>query len=66
MHLLQSGVALEIVALWLGHASPVTTHAYVVADLKMKQECLEELDQHEVSPRRSPAKSRLLGFLEAV
>lgn len=36
MHLLQSGVAVEIVALWLGHASPVTTHAYVVADLKMK------------------------------
>jgi integrase/recombinase XerD len=66
MHLLQSGVALEIVALWLGHSSPVTTHAYVVADLKMKQECLEQLDQHDVAPRRSPTKSRLIGFLEAV
>jgi site-specific recombinase XerD len=66
MHLLQSGVALEVVALWLGHASPVTTHGYVVADLKMKQECLEQLDQHEVTPRRAPPKSRLIGFLEAV
>jgi site-specific recombinase XerD len=66
MHLLQSGVALEIVALWLGHASPITTHGYVVADLKMKQECLEQLDQHDVSPRPSPEKSRILGFLEAV
>jgi len=66
MHLLQSGVALEIVALWLGHASPVTTHAYVVADLKMKQECLDQLEQHDAAPRRPPAKSRLIGFLEAV
>jgi integrase len=69
MHLLQSGVALEIVALWLGHASPVTTHGYVVADLKMKQKCLEQLDEHR--PDSPPARpkvgnSRLLGFLEAV
>ena len=66
MHLLQSGVALEVVALWLGHASPVTTHTYVVADLKMKQECLEQLDQHDIPIRRVPLNSRLLGFLEAV
>lgn len=66
MHLLQSGVALEVVALWLGHASPITTHGYVVADLKMKQECLDQLDQHDMAARRTPAKSRLIGFLEAV
>lgn len=68
MHLLQSGVALEIVALWLGHASPVTTHGYVLADLKMKQECLERLDEHrpDTQPRPKAGNSRLLGFLEAV
>jgi site-specific recombinase XerD len=66
MHLLQSGVALEVVALWLGHASPVTTHGYVVADLKMKQECLEQLDKHDIALRRTPVKSRLIGFLEAI
>ncbi len=69
MHLLQSGVALEIVALWLGHASPVTTHGYVVADMKMKQACLEQLDEHRLDsqPQRPKASnSRLLGFLEAV
>ncbi|MFA5264313.1 MAG: tyrosine-type recombinase/integrase [Opitutaceae bacterium] len=68
MHLLQSGVALEVVALWLGHASPVTTHGYVVADLKMKQECLQQLDEHAAppKPRRTGANSRLLGFLETV
>jgi site-specific recombinase XerD len=69
MHLLQSGVAIEIVALWLGHASPVSTHGYVVADLKMKQECLQQLDEHQPGsppPRSKVGNSRLLGFLEAV
>lgn len=32
MSLLQSGVALEVIALWLGHAKPITTHGYVEAD----------------------------------
>ena len=35
MHLLQSGVDITLIALWLGHESPVTTHIYVEADLKM-------------------------------
>jgi integrase/recombinase XerD len=48
MHLLQGGVAPEIVALWLGHESPNTTHLYVEADLMMKQKALQVLD----SPKR--------------
>jgi integrase len=31
MHLLQSGVDITVIALWLGHESPVTTHHYVEA-----------------------------------
>ena len=34
MHLLQSGVDITVIALWLGHESPETTHIYVEADLK--------------------------------
>jgi hypothetical protein len=33
MHLLQSGVAFSVIALWLGHESTITTHRYVEADL---------------------------------
>jgi site-specific recombinase XerC len=33
MNLLQSGVDISIIALWLGHESPTTTHHYVEADL---------------------------------
>lgn len=67
MHLLHAGVPLEIIALWLGHEQPSTTHAYIQADLNMKDECVRLLDRTVVSrPRRQPPPfSRLLAFLEA-
>ena len=40
MHLLQAGVDLTVIALWLGHESPVTTLCYVEADLAMKERAL--------------------------
>jgi site-specific recombinase XerD len=40
MHLLQSGVDITVIALWLGHESPATTHMYVEADLAMKEKAL--------------------------
>ena len=67
MHLLQAGVPLEVIALWLGHEQPAVTHTYVQADLKMKQECMRLLE-HPSKPRRKsePIRfSRLLSFLEA-
>ncbi len=67
MSLLQAGVALEVIALWLGHAKPLTTHGYIEADLKMKAECLRRLAE-PTPPRRRAAQesSRLLAFLEAI
>lgn len=67
MSLLQAGVALEVIALWLGHARPMTTHAYVEADLKMKQECLSRLGNiHPAKPPPHEEPSRLLAFLRAI
>ena len=43
MHLLQSGVDITVIALWLGHESPATTHIYVEADLAMKERALSKL-----------------------
>ena len=40
MHLLQAGVDLTVIALWLGHESTATTHMYVEADLAMKERAL--------------------------
>lgn len=67
MSLLQAGVALEVIALWLGHAKPLTTHGYIEADLKMKADCLKRLTEPAPIRRRSAQEpSRLLAFLEAI
>ena len=66
MHLLQSGVALEVIALWLGHESPNTTHLYVEADLEMKRRTLEALPTPKLKrPHPKPA-DKLLQFLEGL
>jgi integrase/recombinase XerD len=41
MALLQSGVDIAVIALWLGHESIETTNAYVHANLAMKEKALE-------------------------
>lgn len=40
MHMLRAGVCLSVLASWLGHAQLSTTHEYVTADDRMKQEAL--------------------------
>jgi integrase/recombinase XerD len=45
MHLLQAGVDITVIALWLGHECPTTTHRYVEADLAMKQRTLARLEE---------------------
>jgi plasmid stabilization system protein ParE len=37
MHLLQAGVGITVIALWLGHESTQTTHGYIEADLALKR-----------------------------
>lgn len=43
MHLLQSGVSLEIIRDFLGHADVKTTQIYARANLEMKRKALEKL-----------------------
>jgi integrase/recombinase XerD len=43
LHLLQSGVDLSVIALWLGHEKIETTHQYMEANLAMKKSALESL-----------------------
>ncbi|MBW2525944.1 MAG: tyrosine-type recombinase/integrase [Deltaproteobacteria bacterium] len=63
MHLLQSGVDLSVIALWLGHESPATTHRYIEADLAMKQRAIETLQEPASRHLRFRATDRLLAFL---
>ena len=66
MHLLQSGVDITVIALWLGHEDPATTHLYVEADLTMKEAALRRLEDPAPRPLRFQARDRLLAFLEAL
>ena len=67
MHLLQSGVAFNVIALWLGHESSTTTHRYVEADLAMKNKALARLQSPEtISCCYHPDDDALMQFLQAL
>jgi len=66
MHLLQSGVPFNVIALWLGHESTTTTHRYVEADLAMKEKALARLDAPDTKLRRYRAPDSLIRFLQAL
>jgi len=66
MHLLQSGVEITVIALWLGHESSETTHQYVEADLAMKQRALDRLEEPPARKGRFQGKDDLLKFLDSL
>ena len=63
MHLLQSGVDIATIALWLGHESIETTHGYVEADLASKQKALEKLAPAQGQLHRFQPEDELMRFL---
>jgi site-specific recombinase XerD len=66
MHLLQAGVDISVIALWLGHESPATTHQYIEADLAMKERALAKLHEPDTSLHRYRAPDTLIDFLKTL
>jgi integrase/recombinase XerD len=66
MHLLQSGVATPVIALWLGHEDPATTHQYIEADLAMKENALRRLQPPKEKHIRFKPQPHLLQFLDSL
>lgn len=66
MHLLQSGVDITVIAIWLGHESPSTTHMYLQADLSMKERTLNRLQPIGASPGRYRPPDQLMQFLQSL
>lgn len=66
MHLLQSGVPFNVIALWLGHESATTTHRYVEADLAMKEKALARLEPPDTKMGRYKASDSLMRFLQTL
>lgn len=66
MHLLQAGVDISVIALWLGHESPATTHQYIEADLAMKERALARLHEPDAKIQRYRAPDSLIDFLKTL
>jgi len=64
LHMLQRGVRLEVIALWLGHEKIDTTHHYLELDLAMKEKALQLLHLPKTKNPRFQAPDELLDFLE--
>jgi integrase/recombinase XerD len=66
MHMLQSGVDITVIPLWLGHESPATTHQYIEANLEMKRAALDKLGPPTGGRRVHPRTDKLLEFLRTL
>jgi site-specific recombinase XerD len=66
MHMLQSGIDITVIALWLGHESPSTTHMYVEADLAMKERALRSVSPPKTAAIRFRPSDRVLQFLQSL
>lgn len=68
MSLLQSGIDISTIALWLGHESIETTHKYMVADIKLKEHALSKLHEPESNKtdNRYHATKNILQFLNSL
>jgi len=66
IHLLQSGVDLSVIALWLGHEQITTTHHYLEADITMKETALQKLGDPKTKMVRFKPDAKLLAFLDAL
>ncbi len=66
MHLLQSGVDMTVIAMWLGHEDLSTTHIYMTSDITMKERALNALQDTPVRKARFRPSDRLLRFLDSL
>ena len=66
MHLLQAGVDLSVIALWLGHENINTTHHYMQADIQMKRKALSKMDAPGVAVARFKPSRNVLSFLDSL
>jgi integrase/recombinase XerD len=66
LHLLQSGVDISTIAIWLGHESIETTHKYMEADMEMKRRILEKLEEPDFNSYHFRPNDSLITFLNSL
>ena len=66
MGLLHAGVDTSVIALWMGHASPESTQAYLHADMTIKERALERVTPANTATGRYQAPDSLLAYLDTL
>ena len=66
MELLQGGVDLTLIALWLGHESVETTQIYLDANLRIKEEALSKIMPINTKAGRYQPDDDLMAFLKGL
>jgi site-specific recombinase XerD len=66
MRLLQSGVDITVIAIWLGHEQVATAQLYLHADMTQKERAIARTTPPDAKPGRYKPPDSLLAFLEAL
>jgi integrase len=66
MNLLQAGVDLATIAMWLGHGDLRTVQIYLHTDLAMKERALNRTTPPDTEPGRYRPSDSLLTFLTSL
>ena len=66
MRLLESGVDVTVIALWLGHEQVSTTNIYLHADMTQKERAIARVTPPTTKPGRYLAPDSILNFLDTL
>jgi integrase/recombinase XerD len=64
MHLLEAGIDITMIAMWLGHSSIKSTHGYVEASLEMKAAALDKLQDPKFKGKKFKPDDSVLAILQ--
>ena len=66
LNLLQAGVDISTIAIWLRHESILTTHKYMAADMDMKRRTLEKIHEPGGNSFQFRPDNAMLVFLDSL
>ena len=66
MNLLQAGIDISTIAIWLGHNSIETTHKYMIADIELKRKAMEKVGSAGNSSYKYKPSADIMNFLNSL